>query len=307
MGTQYAAVETTEGTVDAAPPVAEFVVVPPDSDELRSRLLDEIGRRCKGVVTTIEALRAMTERETLACGEVLSSILQHVNAHITETASALAIAAAASEKTTSAFIDDVQTNLQAQEATVGRVNALAGDIKVAVQEIGQLTRTSNLLAVNAKIEAARLGDSGRGFAVIADHMRQLSETIAVSSKRVGGATEAVQNGLPQVAQSASTLLRRTHEFVVDMQRQAQTAAKKGNPEAGAQSALDEILNLSNRALSHLQFQDPLAQKLSGITRELSTLEERARLILEGDTSVLPAAADESQPTDEPSSGEVNLF
>jgi hypothetical protein len=67
------------------------------------------------------------------------------------------------------------------------------------------------------------------------------------------------------------------------------------------------MKLSNEALSHLQFQDPLAQALSGIDRDLGVVESRVARVLDGEVE-LEAIADERAPAaGRPAPGEITLF
>ena len=88
------------------------------------RLLQDLGQRLQASAGTILQLKELSEREVLACGDVLSEILQQVQALIAATSETLERSAAQSERANSGFIQDVRLSLESQKATADQVSAL---------------------------------------------------------------------------------------------------------------------------------------------------------------------------------------
>ena len=148
----------------------------------------------------------MSEREILACGSVLSSIVDEAKHLAEETNQAVAASMARSEEITLRFVKGMREDILAQENAVQNVLDLASRIEEAIVAINDLTMSSKVLAINARIEAARLGAQGRGFAVIAGSLGELSSVIRAASDKVGSAINAVREGLPSVrARAASSI------------------------------------------------------------------------------------------------------
>lgn len=268
-------------------------------------VMAEIARGKDGVAERVEELKSLSERETLACGDVLSSIVDNVRELIAETDRTVAAAQASSDAATARFVEGMQQDAASQAAAVRDVLQLAGSVEEAIGSINGLTQYSNLLAINARIEAARLGEQGKGFAVIAQHMRDLSVTIRESADKVSAAIGAVRQGLPPVGARATAMHERTRGFVDEVAAQVKAASRNGDSASAHSSRLDAVIELSNKALSHLQFQDPLAQNLTSINRDLSQVEGRVRRVLQGED--LETLAGESSGRGQPAPGKITLF
>ena len=280
---------------DARPPVDDALVMA-EIAGARQRVAERVGE-----------LKSLSERETLACGNVLSSIVDNVRGLISETDRTVAEAKARSDAATSRFIEGMQQDAGSQAAAVAEVLRLADGVEEAIRSINGLTQYSNLLAINARIEAARIGEQGRGFAVIAQHMRELSVTIRESADKVSAAIGAVRQGLPPVGARATSMQERTRSFVDEVAAQVKSASlqTKSTADKAVHGRLDAVIELSNQALSHLQFQDPLAQDLSLIDRDIAQVEGRVRRVLRGED--LEALANDASSGAQPAPGKITLF
>ncbi len=115
----------------------------------------------------------------------------------------------------------VANSIRGMEAVGNTMQKSADRIQVLgqrSQEIGEIIRViediadqTNLLALNAAIEAARAGEQGRGFAVVADEVRKLAERTGKATKEIAGVIETVQSGTKDAVASMETGTREVQD------------------------------------------------------------------------------------------------
>jgi len=150
------------------------------------------------------------------------------------------------------------TDMVVLSRTMDTVRDLSGQIRSVVDALNDFAERTNLLAMNASIEAAHAGSSGRGFAVIAQEIKKLA---AASSERAGKITELVQSidaavkntvqtsaavrqSLQEIAAGADETAKRIREASAHTEQQqrsgAAIAAEAANLSASAQKMIGEV-------------------------------------------------------------------
>ena len=146
----------------------------------------------------------------------LDSVAEDQSANITETGAAME-EMVSSIKNVSTVIKDRMTAMDKLRDTASsgedtinktvtafdRVTENLDEVKQMISIISSIASRTNLLAMNAAIEAAHAGDAGRGFAVVADEVRKLAESSAMNAKQVGETIQQLMNAINESGSAIS--------------------------------------------------------------------------------------------------------
>ena len=125
-------------------------------------------------------------------------------------------------------VDAIQAMTQDVQSTAVMIEGLATqgrDIGKVLDVIRAIAEQTNLLALNAAIEAARAGEAGRGFAVVADEVRALAHRTAQSTQEIEKMVAGIQNGTGEAVQSMQQSNQRTQD-TLEMARAAGVALEQ---------------------------------------------------------------------------------
>ena len=285
-----------------------------------NNLLNRVREDSKMVASSAELLNTTSEQSSVAANQVAGSITQvarktdeqkaavnTANQSVSEMGDLLEIIANNSNKVAETSqqtmqtadrgaktVDDAVKVMEQLESSVRSSEQVIQSLGDQSKQIGQIVDTisaiaeqTNLLALNAAIEAARAGEHGRGFAVVADEVRKLAEQSAEAAERINRlignvqeqtlkAVESMHEGMEMTTKSTSAVqdaggafreIVSQVEILTEQVKQAVNAIKEANQ--GSQRIVDAVTNI-----------DAAANQLSAETETVSAATEEQSASIE---------------------------
>jgi len=233
--------------------------------------------------------------DMLAATENIDHDIKHINENISEMTTDIKDFDAKLGETIHS-IDTIEKHIEESNSVLSDLRDDSNKITKIIEEITSIAEQTNLLALNAAIEAARAGEQGRGFAVVADEVRSLAERTRGSADEVKGIVDSIYSGTHNVsevmkssqndikttvssAQASQEELHKTEAAIEDIRQLANkimhSMQQQNETEANSKNSVDALVELNSEALQHANVQsvtdDDLSKLLDSILSKLIKL------------------------------------
>jgi len=279
----------------------------------KSEGMRHAGKRLAGIAGRIQTAAAQLVKNIQHAGEgadiqraraeANATAMEEMNATVLEVAKNAGAAASSAEDTKGnaaegativsgvvQAIGEVAQKTTSLKNDLNQLGTQANGIGQIMNMITDIADQTNLLALNAAIEAARAGEAGRGFAVVADEVRKLAEKTMQATKDVGDAVKAIQAGTRdsiQGMEEASTSVGRSTEMVQQAGASLQTIV------AIAESTADKVRSIATAS----EEQSAASEEINDGTAEINRIAEETTTLMRralDETNALRLLIDEIQ-------------
>lgn len=214
-------------------------------------------------------IHAKGAEEQSATVEQLSAEISNISAAVGHNTGSISHIATSANLTTER-VDKGMNQMKNMLSAMNEISEASGQIVKIIKVINRIASQTNILALNASIEAAHAGDQGKGFAVVAEEVRSLANQSADAAKQsaelIGNADQKIQEGAAAAQQTAQTL----HEIADEVESIDQAIQKIKGTSDTQSTSIKQITQGIQQASSALQTNSTTAEESAAASQELSS-------------------------------------
>ena len=233
---------------------------------------DQLSSAASSTGISMQTLRTYTRSVVVATEEMSATARDVANnaSHVSSSAQQADQVAAEGQGVVEQSIGSINSfanEFREAAATITSLHSETENIGGILDVIRGIAEQTNLLALNAAIEAARAGEQGRGFAVVADEVRTLAHRSQQSTNEI----QELIEGLQAKAESASTVIQSSHERISDTVAQAEQA---GVSLYNITESVRSISDMTTQIATAAEEQSVVVADINGNVVEIDSLAEQ---------------------------------
>lgn len=240
----------------------------------------ETAATIKKIVRTIKQLNTGIEMQVTSVAQSSSSVEEMV-VNIASIGQTLAKTDSAIKELTTATADGKAVIVTSNTVTQ-KIAEESGSLLEASSVIQHIASQTNLLAMNAAIEAAHAGETGKGFAVVADEIRKLAEESAIQGKAISATLKSLSGEIETLATSSKTVEEKFNtifslaEQVKNMSNRLTETMRE--QEGGSKEVLGAMKNINAVTTEVRTGSEEMLKGGEGVAQEMQKLDELTRII-----------------------------
>ncbi len=215
-------------------------------EKLNSNIMDATGS-VEEITSNIESLVNLINDHAIMVQQATSSVTE-----MSESINNVAAITESKRESTALLVESANTGGEKLDITNNIIKSVAGrigDIHEMMEIINGISSQTNLLSMNAAIEAAHAGDVGKGFAVVADEIRKLAESTATNAKKISSVIDEITDNI-ESALNSGEITRNAFEAIIKEIKETEAAYRDISASAkelagGGSEILQAMTNLSD--------------------------------------------------------------